>query len=207
MKNTTRVGVAVLAAALMTTGGAAIAAVAADPVDDGQVGIDVEITPQEGPGDLVLTVAPGRATLTEQGSTGDIRQFTGVLPQVTVTDTREAEQTADGAQWSVLGSASDFTTADGDVIDAKYLGWSPRLVSGDDDAISVGGDVDGALQGEIGSGQSRGLKDQELLYLSDADALPEGGASSTATADLTLRVPATVTAGQYSSTITLSLFE
>lgn len=207
MKNTTRVGLAVLAAALMTTGGAAVAAVAADPVDDGQVGIDVEITPQEGPGDLVLTVTPGRATLTEQGSTGDVRQFTGVLPQVTVTDTRDAEQTADGAQWSVLGSASEFTTADGGVIDAKYLGWSPRLVSGDEDAISVGGDVDGALQGDVGSEQSRGLKDQELLYLSDADALPEGGVSSTATADLTLRVPATVTAGQYSSTITLSLFE
>lgn len=207
MKNTTRVGLAVLAAALMTTGGAAVAAVAADPVDDGQVGIDVEITPQEGPGDLVLTVTPGRATLTEQGSTGDVRQFTGVLPQVTVTDTRDAEQTADGAQWSVLGSASEFTTAGGGVIDAKYLGWSPRLVSGDEDAISVGGDVDGALQGDVGSEQSRGLKDQELLYLSDADALPEGGVSSTATADLTLRVPATVTAGQYSSTITLSLFE
>lgn len=207
MKNTTRVGLAVLAAALMTTGGAAVAAVAADPVDDGQVGIDVEITPQEGPGDLVLTVTPGRATLTEQGSTGDVRQFTGVLPQVTVTDTRDAEQTADGAQWSVLGSASEFTTADGGVIDAKYLGWSPRLVSGDEDAISVGGDVDGALQGDVGSEQSRGLKDQELLYLSDADALPEGGVSSTATADLTLRVPATVTAGQYSSIITLSLFE
>jgi len=207
MKNTTRVGLAVLAAALMTTSGAAVAAVAADPVDDGQVGIDVEITPQEGPGDLVLTVTPGRATLTEQGSTGDVRQFTGVLPQVTVTDTRDAEQTADGAQWSVLGSASEFTTADGGVIDAKYLGWSPRLVSGDEDAISVGGDVDGALQGDVGSEQSRGLKDQELLYLSDADALPEGGVSSTATADLTLRVPATVTAGQYSSTITLSLFE
>ncbi|MBD8217256.1 hypothetical protein IFU40_01260 [Microbacterium sp. CFBP 13617] len=207
MKNTTRVGLAVLAATLMTTGGAAIAAVAADPVDDGQVGIDVEITPQEGPGDLVLTVTPGRATLTEQGSTGDVRQFTGVLPQVTVTDTRDAEQTADGAQWSVLGSASEFTTADGGVIDAKYLGWSPRLVSGDEDAISVGGDVDGALQGDVGSEQSRGLKDQELLYLSDADALPEGGVSSTATADLTLRVPATVAAGQYSSTITLSLFE
>jgi len=207
MKNTTRVGLAVLAAALMTTSGAAVAAVAADPVDDGQVGIDVEITPQEGPGDLVLTVTPGRATLTEQGSTGDVRQFTGVLPQVTVTDTRDAEQTADGAQWSVLGSASEFTTADGGVIDAKYLGWSPRLVSGDEDAISVGGDVDGALQGDVGSEQSRGLKDQELLYLSDADALPEGGVSSTATADLTLRVPATVTAGQYSSIITLSLFE
>lgn len=207
MKNTTRVGLAVLAAALMTTSGAAVAAVAADPVDDGQVGIDVEITPQEGPGDLVLTVTPGRATLTEQGSTGDVRQFTGVLPQVTVTDTRDAEQTADGAQWSVLGSASEFTTADGGVIDAKYLGWSPRLVSGDEDAISVGGDVDGALQGDVGSEQSRGLKDQELLYLSDADALSEGGVSSTATADLTLRVPATVTAGQYSSIITLSLFE
>ncbi|MCJ1708827.1 hypothetical protein [Microbacterium sp. VKM Ac-2923] len=203
MKNTTRAGIAILAAALMTTGGAAIAAVAADPVGDSQIGVDVEVTQLEGPGTLALTVAPGRATLSEQGSTGDARQFTGVLPQVTVTDTRDPEQTADGARWSVLGSASDFTSADGSVIEAKYLGWSPRLVSGEDDAISVGGDVDGALQGDAG----RGLKDQELLYLSDAEAVPEGGISSTATADLTLRVPATVSSGQYSSTITLSLFE
>lgn len=207
MKNTTRTGIAVLAAVLMTTGGAAIAAVAADPVGNGQIGVDVEVTPQEGPGTLALTVAPGRATLTEQGSSGDARQFTGTLPQVTVTDTRDPEQTAGGARWSVLGSASDFTSADGDVIEAKYLGWSPRLVSGEDDAVSIGGDVDGALQGEAGSAQSRGLKDQELLFLRDADALPEGGVTSTATADLTLRVPATVSAGQYSSLITLSLFE
>jgi len=207
MKTSTRLGIAVLAAALLTTSGAAVAAVAADPVDDGQIGVDVNVTPQATPGTLVLTVAPGRATLSEQGSTGDARQFTGALPQVTVTDTRDADQIADGAQWSVLGSASDFTNVAGDVIGAQYLGWSPRLVTGDEDVISVGGDVDGVLQGVPGSEQSRGLKDQELLSLSNADALPEGGATSTATADLTLRVPATVTAGQYTSTITLSLFE
>lgn len=207
MRKTTRLGVAVLAAALMTTSGAAVAAVAADPTDGGQVGVDVNITAQEGEGTLALTVAPGRATLTEQGSTGDARQFTGVLPQVTVTDTRSGDQIASGAKWSVLGSASDFTSTDGKKIGAEYLGWSPRLVAGNEDVISVGGDVDGVLQGQIGSDQSRGLKDQELLYLSDATALPDGGATSTATADLTLRVPATVAAGQYSSTITLSLFE
>ncbi|MBD8205841.1 MULTISPECIES: hypothetical protein [unclassified Microbacterium] len=207
MRKTTRLGVAVLAATLMTTGGAAVAAVAADPIDDSQIGIDVEVTPQEGPGSLMLTVAPGRATLTEQGSTGEARQFTGTLPQVTVTDTRSADDVAEGAQWSVLGSASDFTNADGAVIEAKYLGWSPRLVAGDENTISVGGDVDGALPSQPDSDPGRGLKDQELLYLSDAASLPEGGATSTATADLTLRVPATVAAGQYSSTITLSLFE
>ncbi|KQR26333.1 hypothetical protein ASF76_03525 [Microbacterium sp. Leaf151] len=176
-------------------------------MDDGQIGVDVAITPQEGPGALTMTVAPGRATLAEQGSTGGARQFVGTMPQVTVTDTRSGDQIADGAAWAVLGSAGDFTNADGDTIEAKYLGWSPRLVAGDDDAISVGGDVDGVLQGEIGSDQSRGLTDQELLYLSDAEALPDGGATSTATADLTLRVPATVAYGQYTSTITLSLFE
>ncbi|WZH35576.1 MAG: hypothetical protein PIR02_12410 [Microbacterium enclense] len=207
MKNTTRLGLAVLAAAIMTTGGAAVAAVAADPVDEGQIGVDVVVEAQEGPGTLVMTVAPGRATLTEQGSTGDARQFTGVLPQVTVTDTRSADQIPDGSHWSVLGSASDFAASNGGVIEAKYLGWSPRLVTGDDEAISIGGDVDGVLQGTDGSEPGRGLKDQELLYLNDANALPAGGATSTATADLTLRVPATVTAGQYSSTITLSLFE
>ena len=154
-----------------------------------------------------MTVALGRATLAEQGSAGGARQLVGTMPQVTVTDTRSGDQIADGATWAVLGSVGDLPNADGDTIEAKYLGWSPRLVAGYDDAISVGGDVNGVLQGEIGSDQSRGLADQELLYLSYAEALPDGGATSTATAALTLQVPASVSSGQYTSTITLSLFE
>lgn len=207
MRTSTCLGVAVLAAALYLTSGAAVAATAADAVNDGQIGVDVNVTPRTTTGSLMMTVAPGRAVLSEQGSTGETRQFTGALPQVTVTDTRTGERGDDAARWSVLGSASDFTNAAGDVIGAEYLGWSPRLVSGDEEVISVGGDVDGVLQGEVGSELSRGLKDQELLYLSNADALPEEGSTSSATADLTLRIPATVPAGQYTSTITLSLFE
>lgn len=49
MRTSIRLGVAVLAAALRTTGGAAVAAIAADPVDDGQIGVDVTITPRTDP--------------------------------------------------------------------------------------------------------------------------------------------------------------
>ncbi len=165
--------------------------------------------PRHHPGALIMTVAPGRATLQEDGSTDTVRRFTGSLPQVTVTDTRNAAQLATSSGWYVLGSASAFTGAGGATIGADHLGWSPKLVTGDADTVSIGGDVGTALDESTGdeAATNRGLVDKELLALGDPQSLPDGGVTSTATADLTLKVESTVPAGAYSSVITLSLFE
>lgn len=201
-------GAGVLTAALLVCGGSAIAATV-EPGGSSDVGIDVDIARVTTPGALIMTVAPGRATLQEDGSTDTVRRFTGSLPQVTVTDTRNAAQLATSSGWYVLGSASAFTGAGAATIGADHLGWSPKLVTGDADTVSIGGDVGTALDESTGdeAATDRGLVDKELLALGDPQSLPDGGVTSTATADLTLKVESTVPAGAYSSVITLSLFE
>ena len=108
MKNHTlfgRASAAILGGILLT--GVAGAAMAADYGDD-TVDVNVEIAELNEPGVLAMTVAGTSVALTETESTDLVRQFTGTLPTVTVTDTRSAEQIPDGAGWYVLGTATDF---------------------------------------------------------------------------------------------------
>lgn len=193
-------------AALAT--GAALASgttlAAADEVDSDGVDIEVTIPELDEPGVLALSIAGDSTTLAEDGSTELVRQFTGELPTVTVTDTRAPESIPDGAVWSVLGTASVFENQDEPeaTIGAEHLGWSPRLLEGDGEPfVSVGGDVGSSVDGEPG------LVNGELLYLTESAAGAEGGGQWSATADLSLRVPADVTPGSYTSVLTLSLFE
>jgi hypothetical protein len=154
-------------------------------------------------GVLAMTVDGSSANLAEEGSTATVRQFVGQLPTVTITDTRNPDDIPDGAFWYVVGSATEFTGESGQApIGAQYLGWTPELIDGGDSGLVAEGDeVDGELDG------GPGLVDQELLAMAfdSSHIAPEG--SWTATADLTLRVPATVTPGAYTSVLTLSLFE
>lgn len=193
---------AVGAALLVGVAGAAIA----DEYGDDDVEVNVEITELDEPGVLAMSVAGSSATLTESGSTATVRQFTGSLPTVTVTDTRTAEEIPDGAFWYVLGSSTDFTGDAGQSgIGAGHLGWAPQLIDGGESGLVAEGDqVDTVLDA---GPNNVGLVDQELLAMAfDSEAVaPEG--QWTATADLFLRTPATVAPGNYTATLTLSLFE
>lgn len=197
--------IAVGASALVAVGGAAVAL--DDPYGDSDVDVNVEIVALEEPGVLALTVAGTSTTLTENGSDELIRQFTGTLPTVTVTDTRAAEDVPENAAWYVLGSSTAFV---GDAaqpdIGAEYLGWTPRLVVGSDSGLVAAGDpVNSAV--DLDADDNVGLVDTELLASTadSASVVTEGQWS--VTADLALRTPATVAAGNYSATVTLSLFE
>lgn len=185
--------------------GVAGTAFADDQKDSDDVSVDVAISELPGGGALSMSVAGTSTTLTENGSTSDVRQFTGTLPTVTITDTRDPADIAQGAGWYVLGTASDFVSSTGDVIGAENLGWAPRLIDGGDSGLVAEGDVvDTALDG---GPNGVGLVDQELLAITnDSAAIAEEG-SWTADAALTLKTPATVGAGNYTSTLTLSLFE
>jgi hypothetical protein len=203
ISRTVRYSTIALGALLLATVGTA-AASAEENYGDSNVDVNVEIAEVEEPGVLAMTVAGSSSVqLTEAGSTDLVRQFTGSLPTVTVTDTRDAGDVPAGASWYVMGTASDFVSADeSSTIGAENLGWSPALVQGagaGEEFISVGGDVDTKDEG------GTGLVDQELLYL--ADSVPANGGAWSATAGLTLRVPADVEPGAYSSVLTLSLFE
>ena len=183
---------------LAAIGGSGVAA-AADPYGDNDVDVSVEITELAGPGALAMTVAGGSATLTEAGSTATTRQFTGQLPTVTVTDTRDVADIPAGAYWYVLGSITDFAgDADQpDISAADSFGWTPNLVAGDPGSVSAG---DPVAPGD-------GFIDTEILSMAydSATVVPEG--SWSANAGLTLLTPATVAPGEYSATLTLSLFE
>ena len=179
----------------------------ADP-GEAEVEVTVDITEIKEPGVLALTVAGTSVALQENGSDLLVRQFTGTLPTVTVTDTRTLEEIPAGSSWAVLGSSSDFTGTAGQApISAGHLGWKPRLLDGGDTGlVSEGEEVVTVLDDETQPGNNVGLVDQELL-VSTYDSAEVTGGAYTVNAGLSLRTPADVAAGSYRATLTLSLFE
>ena len=197
---------AVTIGTVLLVGVAGVAMAAETNYGDDGVDVNVAITEITEPGVLAMSVADTSTTLTEDGSTATVRQFTGTLPTVTVTDTRAAEDIPAGAFWYVVGSSSAFTGSAGqDPISAGHLGWAPELLDGGESGqVSEGDPVDTVL--DTGA-NNVGLVDQEFLALAyDSGAIATEG-QWTATADLFLRTPATVAAGDYTARLTLSLFE
>ena len=180
----------------------------AEPGDDAEVQVTVDIEEIREPGVLAMSIAGDSVALSEDGSTLLVRQFVGTLPTVTVTDTRTADEVPEGAAWAVLGSATDFVGGAGqEPIGAGHLGWKPRLIDGDDNGlVSEGEEVVTVLDEPTQPGNNVGLVDQELLA-STFDSGAVAGGEYTVNADLFLRTPADVAAGAYTSTLTLSLFE
>lgn len=204
IKILTRCSAVTLGAALLA--GVAGLAVAEENHGDSDVNVNVAIPEITTPGVLAMSVAGESATLTEDGSTPTVRQFTGTLPEVTVTDTRDAADIQEGVGWYVIGSSTDFVgSAAQPNISASHLGWTPDLLDGGDAGLVAEGDqVDTVMD----QGQNNvGLVDAELLALAiDSAAIaPEGQWS--VSADLFLRTPVTVAPGDYTSKLTLSLFE
>lgn len=197
---------AAVATGVALMGGVAGLAVAEENHGDAEVGVSVEIAELNTPGVLAMSVAGSAATLVEDGSTATVRQFTGTLPTVTVTDTRDPASIPEGAGWYVIGSSTDFTGAAGQPgIGAGHLGWAPALIDGGEAGLVAEGEqVDTVMD----SGQDNvGLVDKELLALAiDSQAIAQEGQWSV-NAGLFLRTPATVAAGDYTAQLTLSLFE
>jgi hypothetical protein len=194
------------AGAVMLVG---VAGAAFADTDNGSEDVDVNVVIGEAaePGVLAMTVAGDSTTLTENGSTTSVRQFTGNLPTVTVTDTRIFPDRIDpDAYWYVLGTSSAFE-ADGAQPDipAANLGWAPALAAGTDEGeVSAGDRVDTVLD----SGPDAvGLVDQELLAMASSSAGINPTGSWSVNASLFLKTPYTVQPGTYQSTLTLSLFE
>lgn len=199
-------GCAIGLGALMLVGVAGIAA-AEENHGNGEVDVQVAIPEIVEPGVLAMTVAGASTTLVEDGSTDTVRQFTGELPTVTITDTRSAEEIPAGAFWYVLGTSSDFAGDAGQPsIGAEHLGWAPQLIDGGESGLVSEGDQVDTVMDEAAP-NPYGLVDQELLAMAfDSGEIATEG-QWTANADLFLRTPVTVAPGNYSSTLTLSLFE
>ncbi|KQM81171.1 hypothetical protein [Agromyces sp. Leaf222] len=199
-------GCAIGLGALMLVGVAGIAA-AEENHGNGEVDVQVAIPEIVEPGVLAMTVASSSTALVEEGSTDTVRQFTGELPTVTITDTRSAEEIPDDAYWYVLGTSSDFVGDAGQPsIGAEHLGWAPQLIDGGESGLVSEGDQVDTVMDEAAP-NPYGLVDQELLAMAfDSGEIATEG-QWTANADLFLRTPATVAPGNYAATLTLSLFE
>jgi hypothetical protein len=207
MNRTTQIlAAAMLGVALAAGVGGAGPAVADDDPDNG-IDVSVTIEPNTTPGEVSMTVADnGGVALQEDGSNAAARQFVGTLPTVTVTDSRRPEEIPAGDFWAVVGQASEFTTTSGSAppIGPQYLGWRPRLLSDSSSgAVEAGEPVSSVISDGSGA-PTVGLQGQELL-VSTANSADEIGTWQV-NAGLALRTPPDVAAGEYHSTLTLSLF-
>ncbi|MBO3095181.1 alpha/beta hydrolase [Cellulomonas dongxiuzhuiae] len=154
------------------------------------------VVPEGEDGVLALSVADDGSGVTLDGpqNTGTALRFTGQLPTVTVTDSRSVSQ-AGVTGWAVTGQAYSFESATR-LLDGKHLGWTPRLESpraglaaGDARATALGGGEGLVVPGRL------------------ASATPEGRVgTATIGADLVLDVPVDTTPGEYTGTLSLSLF-
>ncbi|WP_424534903.1 hypothetical protein ACOZ38_32610 [Sphaerisporangium viridialbum] len=196
--------VSVLALALAGVAGPAMAD--GDP-DNSGIEVSVKIEPLRVPGQVSMTVADNNGvTLAENGSNAAARQFTGTLPTVTVTDTRLPDEIPTGNFWAVVGQSSQLV-ATGDpakTIGPEYLGWTPHLLTGSSTGSVAPGEPVSSVVSDGTGAPAVGLQGQELL-VSTANSADEIGTHQV-NADLALRTPVDVAAGEYHSTLTLSLF-
>ena len=164
------------------------------PSDADGIPVDVSIVDQAGA--LMLTVGDygDGVTLTADGERPDRWRYSGDLPKVTVTDSRNAEQAAGGG-WAVTGQSTDFTSTEG-TITADHLGWVPRVLS-PRAGVTAGPAPTTALDG------GAGLSTPSRLASATAE-----GRRGTAELDakLVLDAPVGTAEGDYSARVTVSLF-
>ena len=198
-----RAATGVLGGLMLVGVGSAAFAAYPDPTSGSDVDVNVDIAAVEN-GALSLTVDANATSLAETDSTASYRQFTGTLPNVTVTDTRE--DVPAGVFWYVTGQAGDFVGAAGQPsITPDHLGWAPNVVTANDGEVSAGDTVGTSIDG---GANGVGLVGQELLALAlDSSEAQATSGQWTANANLVLKTPVTVAPGSYTSTLTLSLFE
>ncbi|MEU5695895.1 HtaA domain-containing protein [Actinosynnema sp. NPDC020468] len=153
---------------------------------------DVRVTVPEKvePGQFVWTIdgTNGLVDLGTATAAGDHYTATGRINPVRVTDTRAGKPS-----WSVSAQVSDFSAA-GKSFDGKYLGWTPAATE------NTGGAVAGAA---VASGFDSGTGLKQPATLGSA-ALDHASGSVLLGANLELKVPASVGAGTYDATLTLT---
>ncbi|PYF98449.1 Enterochelin esterase [Georgenia satyanarayanai] len=164
---------------------------------DTSAGIPVEAEiPEREDGVLALTVGDyGDAVgLSEPDHRGDRLRLTGALPDITVSDSRTAQQAGVGG-WSVTGQADSFTSG-GRSITADHLGWVPSVLT-PRPGVTAGSRVATSLDDGPGLAAA--------ATLASADREGRHG-STTLGAALVLDTPVDTEPGAYTSSVYVSLF-
>lgn len=166
------------------------------PLDQDLEGIPVTAEVTDEAGALMLTVAEfGEGVdLIRSGTAPDRWRFTGELPTITVTDSRNAAQAAGGG-WSTSGQSTAFTS-DAATLGAEHFGWDPRVLDARP-GVTAGARSVTALDG------GDGLAVPSTL----ATATDEGRRGATDLgAGLFLDIPVGTPEGEYTAAVTVSLF-
>lgn len=146
-------------------------------------------------GSLTVTVAsPATASLT-----GTFPDFTGQLPNVTITDTFN-----NYPGWSVMGQEGNFTSSalPSTPISGNQLGWVPAAATGSN-AFTAGQEVLGGTVTPASPGL--GTTAAVLAFANPGfGSDPSGATSWIVTAQLNLVIPASTSAGSYSGDLTIT---
>ncbi|MCR2794038.1 endo-1,4-beta-xylanase [Microbacterium sp. zg.Y625] len=161
-------------------------------------GIPIEATVPEAsePGSLSLTVADygDGVKLDSAQNAGDRLRFTGSLPTITVTDSRNDEQASDGG-WSTSGQSTSLVSGER-TLTADHLGWTPKVLT-PRPGVTAGAWVPTVLS------NGPGLATAQRLAAATADGRY---GSTQLSAGLVLDVPVGTAPGTYRGTLTVSLF-
>ncbi len=160
------------------------------------VGPEINVSLPANEGALVLSVsAEGESTTLSDltlSSTADRYESTGSITGITVTDTRA---TAPG--WSSSGRVRALASVDGGVLDGKYLGWTPKVVSS-----SSGQNVTAGPAVAPGFAAGNGIKGWSVL-----GSAPAGASVGTAVlgADIRVEAPTTIEVGDYAGIVLITV--
>lgn len=131
-------------------------------------------------------------SLGEATPLGDSFTATGVLNDIEITDTRSNPS----SPWTLSGEASAFESDD-DAFESSALGWTPRLTA----------EGAGAVAGErVTAGEGDGLSNSAVLVSAPSEEF-KGLETAVVAADLDLRLPLGQGAGDYTSTLTVTVIQ
>jgi hypothetical protein len=128
---------------------------------------------------------------------GQYYAASGILNQVTVSDTRDTD-----SGWTVNGTMSDFTVAGGGAsFSGNHLGWSP-VVTDDSDLTLAGYNQVATAGASILPASVNGLATAKPLASAAAGA---GLGIASFDARLKILIPSAVRAGTYTGTLTFTV--
>jgi hypothetical protein len=163
------------------------------PAPDLSQAILATIDPAQGA--LVVSIDPNDRTVTlptlQLAPGADHWHTAGELRPVTVTDTRAARP-----GWNVAGQSGDFTAGGELAFDARYLGWTPQVLS-----QAPGQQVQPGPAVPSGFTTGEGLSVSSVLGSAAAGA---GAGTARLGAGLTLLLPTETAAGAYAAILTVT---
>lgn len=160
------------------------------------IGPELHVSLPQEEGALAISVSPeGRSsTLSDLTLSPEADRYTaeGAITGITVTDTRQGN-----LGWEASGRVRNLVTTDGAVLEGKYLGWTPHVVSS-----SAGQSVDPGASVSPGFISGTGIQDWSVLGSAAA-----GSSLGTAVlgADLRIEAPTTTAVGDYTGVVLITV--